>query len=229
MKKLILLTIMTLLISAIPLYADGSKSETHEMIMVVKPEKRFSNKWCFVIDASSSIWYKPGRGTIARLRQAFKNATMYSSDELYFCVYKFSDLNSEEYMGWTKGTPDDLKKAEKWINKNKGTYSHGKRAIEMALRRKVKDLTIIIITDGGFTSACNNGRRGNFSKVEKAIAVGQKWRVSKGYGTAMICTIGIENKDYWAGGKPDDEYCQDFLKKIGTQYKGGYFLARKKQ
>jgi len=100
----------------------------------------------------------------------------------------------------------------------------GAKAIEKTLRLKKKHLTIIIITDGGFTSACYGH---GFGKIKKVIKEGQKWRVKQGWGKAVICTIGVENKGYTAGGKPTDKECQAFLRKVGKKYGGGYCLVRK--
>ena len=239
-KLLIVLAILSILFT-VPLYAKGDKKKLtpkpeHEMLMIVRPEARFSNRWCFVVDGSSSIWYKPGRHTIASIQKAFGDATLYSSDELWFCMYKFHNLNQEKYKKWVQATPESLKEAEDWINADSGIYSHGKKSIQLALRQKVKRLTILIITDGGFTSACSKNRNpvgagylGDFSEINQTIIDGQKWRVLKGYGEAVICTIGIENADYFAGGKPNDKNCQAFLLKIGKKYHGGYFLVRKKK
>jgi hypothetical protein len=198
---------------------------SHKMEMVVAPAARFTGRWAIIVDASSSIWWKPQRGAFSRLQSAFRTATSaVGVDELYFCVYKFNDAGQEKYLKWRQGSVDAFKKAAAWISKNPGTFSHGKKSISYSLRQKVNNLTIIIITDGGFTSACYGK---GFGEVESAIVKGQKWRVDKGFGEAIICTIGVENKDYWAGGKPSDEDCQGFLKKIGTKYYGGYFLVKK--
>lgn len=241
MKKLLIILAILSVLFTIPIYAKGKKKNKitpleHEMLTVVRPEARFSNRWCFVIDGSSSIWYKPGRHTIRSIQKAFGNATLYSSDELWFCIYKFHNQGQEKYKKWVQATPETLKEAEDWINKDSGTWSYGKKSIQLALRQKVKRLTIIIITDGGFTSACGKNRNpdgtgylGDFSEIDKAIQDGQKWRVLKGLGEAIICTIGIENADYFAGGKPNDKNCQAFLMQIGKRYHGGYFLVRKKK
>ena len=52
--------------------------------------------------------------------------------------------------------------------------------------------------------------------------------MANGYKQATICTIGIENTDYSAGGKLPDKECQAFLRSVGEKYGGGYFLVAKR-
>ena len=153
---------------------------------------------------------------------AFKTATAYPSDELIFCAYLFGDENHHKYKKWQTGNPNTFKDMINWLRKGAGTFSYGDKSIGLALREKVKKLTIILITDGGFTSACYDK---GFSAIENTIRNAQIWRNKNGYGEAIIVTIGLENKHYYAGGKPKDEDCQNFLKKIGTKYGGGYWLV----
>ena len=64
---------------------------------VVKPSEPFSSDWAFVIDNSSSIWWKPERGVIEKVLTAFDTSTSYPGDELHFCTYAFHD-NIEEHI-----------------------------------------------------------------------------------------------------------------------------------
>lgn len=217
-----------------PSNPEREDDKTHVAQMKVPPKERFTHNWVFVIDRSSSLWNEGmKRGTMKALRNGWRLALSHPTDELYFSIYKFHDKDSEEYLPWMKASPDEIIRAEKWLLPNPddpseggGLYSYGLGAIKKALGQERQQLTIIIITDGGFTSACNGG---GFGKIQKAIEDGQKWRVVNGFGQAIICTIGIENKDYFGGGKPDDEICQAYLEKVGSEWGGGYWYVRKKR
>jgi len=224
--------LLLLLLFAFPTFSNSQSQPNKKVTKIehvfewgVDPKARLTTKWVFVVDRSSSLWHKPDRGVLKGLRQAFKFATQYPEDELSFSIYKFHDKNKEKFRNWKHASVKEFKKAEKWIMEGHGIYSYGKEAINKALRQKVKELSVIIITDGGFTSA-SSGR--GFGAVQQVIENAQAWRIEKGYGEAIICTIGIENKDYFGGGKPDDKVCQEYLKKIGSRYNGGYLYVRKK-
>jgi len=113
-------------------------------------------------------------------------------------------------------------------------------------------LTIVLITDGGLTEAADfdgtgteeevlnstikkhvYARLGEFSHVDKVIAKGQADRVRRGLEPANIVTIGIENiaadLQFSTSVKRPDAECQNWLKKIGKLYNGGYFSVRRKR
>lgn len=202
------------------------QANTYIFKEVIKPSEPFSTDWAFVIDNSSSIWWKPERGVIEKILTAFDASTEHPGDELHFCTYAFHDKYRTVYRKWAPASLDAFSNTKKWLAKNRGTHSHGKKAIGLALHQKKAKLSVIIITDGGFTSA---GYGKGFGSVRKEIEAGQAWRVANGYSEAIICTVGIENKDYIAGGKPTDEDCQAFLLEIGKKYGGGYFLVSKSE
>ncbi len=199
--------------------------------MVERPSERFSNNWTFVIEGSVSLRYEPLQDTRKLLKKsqtAFKYATSFPQDECKFNMFLFAGDYQKEihvYRDWGPFTPEEVKKTQLWMTNNigaphMGIFSHGAKSIGLALRQKLKNLTILIISDGGFTSACDAK---GFGLIEKIISDGQKWRLLHGLRQAIICTIGIENKHYYAGGKPSDKDCQNFLKKIGKQQHGGYW------
>jgi len=200
---------------------------------VVPPKSRMSTQWTFVIDGSSSLWTEGLQTKCSLLKKsntAFQYATSFPTDELDFNIFLFAgDANKEKhvYRDWAPVNPNEINKARAWMTDNMGPYnlglySHGGKSIELALKQKIGTLSIIIITDGGFTSACYGK---GFKTIEDIIIEGQNWRLLNGYSKASICTIGIENRHYFGGGKPDDEICQKFLKKIGSDYYGGYFYV----
>ena len=160
------------------------------------------------------------------MQKAFSTVTQFPTDELHFCIITFSNKGQERYRKWVQASKNEIKKANRWIYKKMGVSSFANKAILKALQQKKKALTVIIITDGGFTEACYN--RG-FSSTYKTIRGGQNWRAKNGYREAAIVTIGIENRNYMHGGKPSDKKCQAFLKKIGKKWNGGYFLVKKRR
>jgi len=196
----------------------------------------------FVIDASSSI--NLSDDISARFEKAWLETTSrIASDELYFCIYTFHDKGDERFRDWTNaGGPQgeqEFAKAKKWIRNNTGTYSWGKIAISSALRKvnnlnhnrvMKRSLSIILITDGGFTEAAEYAERNPkayaFTPIIEAIQIGQRMRLTRGLMQATIRTIGIENTEQWSLSvkRPDSE-CQAFLKKLGATYSGGYYLV----
>jgi hypothetical protein len=184
---------------------------------------------------------------------------------LYFCVYVFHDSTYERKLKWVAaGGPAGRKefpKAKEWIKNNTGIRSWGLKAIRMAFREKNpldknpttnRGLTIVLLTDGGFTEAADYnggpgakkvlaaplrnhvyGRTGSFDLMTKVLKKEQTLRVKKGLYPASIVTIGLENTmadiKYGTEVKRPDKECQAWLKQIGEDYGGGYFLVRQKR
>jgi hypothetical protein len=145
-------------------------------------------------------------------------------DELKFCMYAFNDSGCHTYKPWEDWSVDGFDEAAKWLYKpaQQGTMSYGAKAIVDALLQPHKELSVIIITDGGFTEGGD--------EVKKRIKETQKWRVEKGYGKALICTIGIENMLCRpAYPKPTNKICQGWLQDIGKKGNGGYFYVYKRR
>ena len=210
---------------------------------IVKPKPySLSPNIVFVVDASSSI--NNSDDISAKFEKAWEETTSrIASDELYFCVYTFHNKGDERFRDWTNaGGPQGLEeftKAKAWIKNNTGTYSWGQKAIAGALRKvnnlnhnrvMQRTLSIILITDGGFTEAARyaikNPNAYAFNPIVKEIEIGQKLRLQRGLMPATFRTIGIRNTEYWSLSvkRPDSE-CQDFLKTLGNIYSGGYYLV----
>lgn len=203
--------------------------------MIQSPGIRFTDSWTFIIDGSVSLWFTELQTKCRLLKKsekAFRYATSFPTDSMKFNVFLFAGDSLTErhaYRDWATGLPDEFKATRKWMSDNiggiggrLGLYSHGIESIRLSLYQKQKNLTILWITDGGFTSACYTG---DYSKIDKVIAEGQAWRLLNGYSKAIIVTIGIENRHYLAGGKPSDKICQAYLRKIGTENLGGYWYV----
>ena len=117
-------------------------------------------------------------------------------------------------------------------------------------RITARRLTVVVMTDGGFTEAAEwvhpvkkiqkatedraiGGayvKTGSFKVFDRMIAQEQVKRKKKGLSPAVIVTIGIENDNPTWGltAKQPNDKCQAWLKKIGTQYHGGYLYVRNK-
>lgn len=184
---------------------------------------------------------RKSKGLKSKFYRAMKSVTeKLMGDEWYFCAYFFGDKNREEFYPWTPaGGPQSKQELEKLyieMLKSEQLKSFGKKALSMAIRSKnpldknpsmSRTLTVILITDGGFTEAVGPMR---YHSTYDAVIMAQKWREANDLFEATIWTIGLENKIYWSAKvkRPDAE-CQAFLKKLGTKYNGGYCLVRDKK
>jgi len=230
---------------------------------LVKPKPfAISHNVVFVVDASSTMYDE------AEIQNKFELGwntivNKFASDELYYRVYIFSDRYEEKCSKkWiSAGGPGGLKKfdkTKKWIIANVGTRSWGLKSLRMALREKCPfdknpatkaRLTVVLITDGGFTETAGNRPKdkkkaneldkralkgeyentGSFIVFDKAIAIEQAWRKKNKLTPAVIVTIGIQNDapQWGISVKRPDKECQAWLKKIGEKYDGGYFFVKR--
>jgi len=205
----------------------------------ILPTKFVSNNIVFVIDGSSTMRNSKGLKTkFYREWRVITNRLV--SDEWYFSAILFGDKNNEKFYPWIsaggKKSEKELKKLYGWISKSKQVRSYGNKAMSMAIKSSnplnknnamSRTLTIILITDGGFTeSVTRSGYRSSYNIIRDA----QDWRNEKGLFSATILTIGLENKVYWSSKvKRPDQECQTFLKNLGDTYNGGYYLVRNKK
>lgn len=211
------------IVAAIAAPGTHSEQEDIAMEMVVSPAEPLSKYWIFVVDGSNSM-----DGIFGKVRKAFLTATAGASDEWEFAAITFDDARMERFRDWVKATPDELVSLEQWIRfrerNRRPVLSYGATAIRMALAQNKRELTVILITDGGFTEVSRAG--GNFQVMRDVFEAGQAHRANNGLPYALVCCIGIENKNYTAGRKPPDADCQAFLKEMGERWRGGYFLVR---
>lgn len=230
-----------------------------EVINQVAPKPfAISHNVVFVVDASSTI-YSDGEMRDKFNKAWDIITDKFASDELYVKLIIFNDKKMEKRTKWfdiggPRG-PKILSRLKKTVWNNTGIYSWGAQAIDEAIKQinpldknwpTRRRLTVVILSDGGFTEAADvdiNGdveslvlkgeyfRTGSFDCLDRIIERAQKWRVLRDLAPATILTIGIENtNDFWGTGvKRPDKECQAWLKKIGTEYNGGYFLVRNKK
>lgn len=223
--------------------------------IVVNPERgAITGRWTFVIDTSDSMggnFHKAVEGLGAVTQSAtdeWKFSVIVFNDRGNERWMMVNDGNTK--TKWLPMSPTNLAAAEKWISASSqnGVCSFGNRAVQWALQQEVDELSIFWVTDGGFSTASNNV---GFDPIRNAVRAGQEWRFNRGLRPASITTIGIANPHYSAwcracinpktgrehdyakpdvyyaniGKKLSDRRCQDFLKEIGTDYKGGYLLV----
>lgn len=231
-----------------------------QVINEVKPEGfSVSHNVVFIVDSSSTMYNYDH--IYRRFEAAWRTVVNeFASDELYFKVYVFNDKKNEQTKKWVDaGGPAGMKefeKALKWIKTHTGTYSWASQTFRKALREKNpldkkassnKRLTVVIISDGGFTEAADvrtpgtddfrengifNGeyfRTGSFKIFDKIIAKGQAWRKKNKLDPATIVTVCIENEGWPTMVKRSDADCKAWMKKTGKKYKGGYFSVKDKE
>jgi len=202
------------------------KDSNYRVMMVRKNTKRFSKNWAFVIDSSHSTW-----DIAERVLTGVEVATQFPTDHLRFCTYVFNNEGCHRYrrvrdkdgnlVGWVDASPDEFKAAKKFVRDNRGVSSYAAKALRDALFQPKKDLTIIVISDGGFSEG--------ITKIKATIEAGQKWREKKGYGRAIICAIGIENMKSWPTyPKLSNRVCQQSMRDIGVEGKGGFFYIHRR-
>lgn len=208
--------LVSLLVLALPI--SGQQTPPVSVEMKVRPYEPLSKRWAIVVDNSHSM-----RGIFRRARGAFIEATGTRSDQLEFCVIAFNNQSMERFRDWVWATDDELSAAAEWLEEDKvGVLSYGVKAVKMAIEQERDDLTVVLITDGGFTEASRYG----FDHIENAIEASQRVRDNLGLARAIVCCFGISNPAYRGGNKPSDEECQAFLRRIGTVYHGGYWLVK---
>jgi hypothetical protein len=191
---------------------SNKKLDKYHMTMIKKPKLRLTKNWAFVIDTSHSM----NQDRVEKAQKAFQIATQFPTDEMNFCMFTFNDKGVDRYLKWQKASPDTFKAAHNWARKKwqRGVLSYAGAAIKKSLRLKKDDLTIIIISDGGFTEG--------YQKIRNIIALGQKWRAKSGFDPAIIACIGVQNLYYRNGNKEADSVNQQWLHDIGVDNHGGY-------
>lgn len=212
---------LTILIFPLLVLAEQPPIQNYVFRNVNMPSVPLTKNWQFVIDNSSST-----HNIFGLVRAGLFESLKFPTDEMNISVITFNDRGMERRLDWMEMSPEAIRKADDFVQKTKGVLSYGRVAIDLAIRQNKERLTIVLISDGGFTEACNN--RG-FGVIDRCIKDAQKWREDNGLGKAIIVSIGIENKHYTAGGKPPDEECQAFMQKVGTENGGGYFHVSKEK
>lgn len=201
-----------------------SRDRYHRVMMIKRNKERFTKNWAFVIDSSHSTW-----ALAAKVMKAFNTATGFPSDQLRFCAYVFNDpgWTSKHYRDWVDASPEEFDKTQRWIRNTRGVGSIATPALVRALQQPVKELTVLIISDGGFTDGGGKGGQG-IGVVKAIIEAGQKWRERQGYERALIVSIGIENALCWPYyPKLSNTDCQKGMRDIGVDGLGGYFYIHK--
>lgn len=197
--------------------------DSHRVIQVYKNELRLTTNWVFVVDNSHSTWK-----IASRVISAFRAITLFPTDELRFCTYVFSNRGCHKYRSWQFASPKQFSLTEQFIKQNRGVNSYAALALRDALRQPQKELTVIIISDGGFSDGDSRaGSSYNQDIIRKIIEQNQQWRDNRGLGRAVIVAVGIENTLCWPRYPKDtNAVCMDGMRKIGLEGQGGFFYVQ---
>ena len=201
-----------------------SRDRFHRVVMIKRNKERFTKNWAFVVDSSHSTWSIAGK-----ILKGFTTATGFPTDQLRFCTYVFNNpgWTPRHYRDWVDASPEEFEKTQKWIKATRGVGSVATPALVRALQQPVKELTVLIISDGGFTDGGGKGGKG-IGVVKAIIEAGQKWRESQGFSRALIVSIGIENTLCWPHyPKLSNSDCQAGMRDIGIAGRGGFFYIHK--
>jgi hypothetical protein len=193
------------------------RNDTHRMLEIVPSRQRLTTKWCFVIDSSHSTWNIAGR-----VMGAMDAALEHPTDQLRFSVFTFNNRGVHKFRDWVDASADEFKAAHDFVRDNRGVSSWVGGAMHDALHQRVNNLTIVLISDGGFTEP--------FPEVRGVIRDGQKWREDNSLGRSIICSIGLENM-LCRGSRPpypkdSNRVCQDRMREIGDDNAGGFFYVQ---
>lgn len=202
----------------------------------IEPEPHaISPNIVFVVDASSSI--NRSKEVSAKFDLAWGAVTaQLGQDQIYACAYTFHDLDKDKFLTWEEvNDPQQFTTIQQWIRNNTGIYSWGQKVLQDAIKQtnplirnphESRRLTVILITDGGFTEAA---RAGSYDPIYESVEAAQQWRTNRGLEPATIVAVGLENTDTWSISvkRPDFE-CQEFLKRLGQENRGGYFHVVKR-
>jgi len=197
------------------------KDDFYKMIMVKKNEERFTKRWAFVIDSSHSTW-----DICTTVMAGFNAAVSMPTDDLRFCAYTFNNRGCHKFRDWEDASKDAFDATKKWVSQNKGVNSYVEGAIRGAITQPVENLTVILISDGGFSDGVSLAGA-SAQVVKEIIAEAQAERANQGLPPAIICTIGIENARCWPQyPKASNATCMQGMRDIGIEGRGGFFYVR---
>jgi hypothetical protein len=184
---------------------------------IVKPKERLSRRIFLCVDVSGSMILE---GQVGKVLDAVKLILQQPLDDFELAIASFND-KAERWpgvkdasdnpkpvaLGWTRlPSQVTIDAAEKWItDKPPFGGTEPDKALDIALHEKGGELSIILITDGGFEGP----------NVMSRISVWQEWRVRQNLGEAVIMTYGVG---------PDAEKAEGLLADIGRKWKGGFYV-----
>ena len=154
------------------------------LVSVIPGKNRPSKNMLFIVDKSGSM---TGDRTGKALQQ-FVNIAAQPTDDGSMCLYQFAKFPVKWAHGWKKvPSQDAITDAQKSLNTSPvGPYAGYTRiipALVAALREPKKKMSVIIISDGEFEEEPED--------IITALLKWQKWRVTHGYGKALIGCVGV--------------------------------------
>lgn len=184
---------------------------------IVKPTERLSRRIFLVIDVSGSMKLE---GQVGKVLDAVRLILQQPLDDFELGMATFSDKATRwpgvkdaddnpkpVAWGWARlPSQTTVDAAEKWLAKIKpfgGTEPSC--ALEIALKERVGELCVILISDGGFSA----------NPVMHTVDTWQAWRKKEKLGEAVIMSYGV-------GG--DAETSTGCMPELGTKWKGGFYV-----
>jgi hypothetical protein len=214
---------LLLLLSALSNFAGAG-----DLVTVVTPEAPVTKRILFVVDVSGSM------GDNSKIIDAIacvNTATQQPVDDMEIAVMAFSDGVSrwqwtEEAVeghpiapNWARMPSEKVSEASQFWLRSLGASgnTYATYALNLALHEPVKELTIVVLSDGIFCDAPGS--------VLLTIDAGQAWRESNDLGRALIVTVAVAAPDFVTGirgAHPD-------MATLGTKGGGGCFLVTKEE
>lgn len=188
-----------------------------EIIPVVEQTQKMSTKIAFVVDASGSMASFNHLG----VAMGFTNSILgREGDELEVALYAFRDMairwpgfphddqGPPPPPGWTYfPSVPAYEAAERWLRElGAGGATNPVEAVLCALAEPIKELTVVIITDGDFGGP----------QFKDAVIAGQVGRITRGLDRAVVVVIGV-------GANVEK---RQHLIDVGTTEQGGFYKVR---
>ncbi len=141
-------------------------------------------------------------------------------EDFDFAIITFNNEYNQRLRPWVTATGDEMKAAGAWLQQDaqRGILSYGELAVRQAIEMEVVELTVIVISDGGFTEG--------FRRIRNAIDASQAMRRELCYNDAIIATISIENDTSRYSSIPNENARRQFMREIGVRWLGGHYLVR---
>lgn len=179
------------------------------LVIAIEPQARITNKMLFLVDCSGSM---TGEKLSRAIDQTIEIAGQ-ETDDLQIACIAFDDGQRRWPGGWAKlPDPDVLVELRTWLNTTcRGGNTPIAQALIMAMQEPVRDMTLIIVSDGFFDE-----ETGALTDLFKGL---QEARVTAGLGKVVLVGVGIS---------PSSNTNMDELRHLvssAEEQNGGYFIV----